>query len=168
MKNLKRKVFRGVSIKDNKLLISLLIAFLVLIVGLAVYTGSIDTSSESSMMPYDFLNFTMDVPKGTFFDESISYNLSTFKEVNNEFSITYINSDDIYQKMIDTYNSSSSNTSVEFEGNLTIVNIQNKDIIDFSYGEMIIMGSGDEVIMIQGNDLVLLKNMASTLKLNSN
>ena len=167
MKNLKRKVFRGVNIKDNKLFITFLVAFLVLIAGLAVYGGTVDNSHETPMMPYDFLNFTMDVPKGTFFDESIDNNVSTFRDTNNEFLITYLNSEGIYQEMIDNYNSSSSDDSVEFEANLTIVHIGNSDIIDSSYNEMIIRGHGDEVVTIQGNDLILLKKMASTLKLNS-
>ena len=52
--------------KSNNFFISGLVIFLLLILALAIYGGTTDISSSSDMMPYDFVNFTMDIPKGDF------------------------------------------------------------------------------------------------------
>ena len=106
--------------KNSKLLITLLVV-----------------ESEDEMMPYDFLNFTMDIPKGVFLDESINDNISTFREENGDFLITYIASEGIYQQMLDNYNSL--NSSVEVEGNLTIVHVINKGTVEFPYSNVVLV-----------------------------
>ena len=150
--------------KNSKLLITLLVVFLALIAVLAIYGGTVGVESEDEMMPYDFLNFTMDIPKGVFLDESINDNISTFREENGDFLITYIASEGIYQQMLDNYNSL--NSSVEVEGNLTIVHVINKGTVEFPYSNVVLVGSDNQVVSLEGNNLDLLKTMGNSLKFN--
>ena len=152
--------------KDSKLFIRLLVAFLILICALAIYGGTVGVSSEVEMMPYDFVNFTMDIPKGSFLDESLDDNISTFKDTEGNFLITYMNSDGIYDEMINLYVNSSNNSSVEYDDDLVIVHLGNNGIADSSFSELFLKGNDDQVVLIQGNDVDLLKNMTNSLKFN--
>ena len=151
---------------DSKVFIRLLVAFLILICALAIYGGTVGVSSEVEMMPYDFVNFTMDIPKGSFLDENLDDNISSFEDSNGNFLITYMNSEGIYDEMVNLYTNSSSNASFEYDGDLIIVHLGNSVNADSSFSELFLKGNDSQVVLVQGNDVDLLKNMTNSLKFN--
>ena len=153
-----------VIIKSDNFFISALVIFLLLIVALAIYGGTVGVSNSDEVMPYDFVNFTMNIPKGDFLNEDFSGDMSTFTEQNNEYVISYLSSIGIYDEMVEEYTSLPATASVENVDNITAIHYfaDSESDVDFEY--VVLTGDDYQVVMLEGNDIDLLKKMASSVK----